>query len=290
MSTSAPLHVVTGAAGGIGLECARRLGRRGPLILADREREPLAAVAGRLLADGYAIEELIAGDLADPGEALALAAALRDRPLGTLVHAAGLSPSMADGRTIVDVNLIGTDALLRAFLPYASTGSVAICVASIAGHQARAASEHATSPRVLALLDDPDHPALFDTLLAATNGAIVHPQVAYALSKLGVLRLVRRQADLWGEAGARLVSVSPGLIDTPMGRAEIAQDPSVRALAAHAALRRLGGPREVAAAVDWLASPEASYVTGIDLIVDGGATAAAERAAAPPARGPLAAA
>lgn len=75
-----------------------------------------------------------------------------------------------------------------------------------------------------------------------------------------------------------------------MGRAEIAQDPSVRALAAHAALRRLGGPREVAAAIDWLASPEASYVTGIDLIVDGGATAAAERTAAPPARGPLAAA
>lgn len=290
MTTSEPLHVVTGASGGIGLECARRIGRRGPLVLADREPEPLAAVADRLVADGYEVERTVCGDLADPGEALALAGALRDRPLGALVHAAGLSPSTADGRTIFDVNLLGTDALLRAFQPYAVAGSVAVCIASIGGHRLTGAEQLREDPRVLRLLDDPDHPALFDTLLAVTNGAIVHPHVAYALSRLAVIRLCRRQARSWGEAGARIVSVSPGVVDTPMGRAELLLEPTARGLVTGSALRRLGYPREVAAAVDWLASPEASYVTGTDLVVDGGAIAGVERAATAPPAGPLAAA
>ncbi|MDW5594724.1 SDR family oxidoreductase [Conexibacter stalactiti] len=281
MTSSEPIHVVTGAAGGIGFECARRLGHRGALVLADREREPLDAIAAKLAADGYLIEATVVGDLADPGEALALAAALDDRPLGALVHAAGLSPSLADGRTVFDVNLVATDALLRAFLPHAVGGSVAICVASTAGH---AVPEPTT--RVLRLLDDPDRPALFDALLAATNGAIVHPQVAYALSKLAVIRLCRREAATWGAAGARLLSVSPGLIDTPMGRAELSAEPQVREIVTGSALKRLGTPREIAAAVDWLASPAASYVTGTDVVLDGGALAGAERAAAPAAAAP----
>lgn len=291
MTTSEPLHVVTGAAGGIGLECARRIGRRGALVLADREPEPLAAVAQRLVADGYEVAQTVCGDLGDPGEALALAGALRERPLGALVHAAGLSPSMADGRTIFDVTLLGADALLRAFQPYATTGSVAVCVASIGGHRLAAGrAEPEVGERVLRLLDDPDHPALFDTLLAATNGAIVHPHVAYALSKLAVIRLCRREADRWGEVGARIVSVSPGVVDTPMGRAELMLEPRVRGIVTGSALRRLGFPREIAAAVDWLASPEASYVTGTDLVIDGGAIAGIERSARPSAAGPLAAA
>lgn len=269
MTSTQPIHVVTGAGGAIGFECARRVGHRGPLLLADRDPEALANATARLTLDGFVVEHQVARDLSRPGEALALAGKLGDRPLASLVHAAGLSPSAAGGRTVFDVNLRTTDALLRAFLPSARAGSVAVCVASIAGHAQ-------VSDRVLRLLDDLDHPAQFDALLAATDGEIVHPHVAYQLAHVGVIRLCRRAATLWGEQGGRVVSVSPGIVDTADSRASLNDDARLRRLLDGAALGRLGNPREVAAAVDWLVSPEASYVTGSDVVVDGGVSAAAE--------------
>jgi NAD(P)-dependent dehydrogenase (short-subunit alcohol dehydrogenase family) len=271
MTSTEPIHVVTGAGGAIGFECARRVGHRGPLLLADRDPERLASATARLTLDGFVVEHQVARDLSRPGEALALAGRIGDRPLGALVHAAGLSSSAAGGRTVFDTNLLTTDALLRAFLPSARRGSVAVLVASIAGHAP-------LSDRVARLLDDLDHPALFDALLAATDGEIVHPHVAYQLAHAGVIRLCRRAAALWGEQGGRVVSVSPGIVDTAASRASLNDDARLRRLVDGAALGRLGNPREIAAVVDWLVSPEASYVTGSDVVVDGGVSAAAEEA------------
>jgi NAD(P)-dependent dehydrogenase (short-subunit alcohol dehydrogenase family) len=272
MTSTEPLHVVTGAGGAIGFECARRIGHRGPLLLVDRDPERLAAATARLTLDGFVVERQAARDLSRPGEALALAGMLGDRPLGALVHAAGVGASAAGGRTVFDGNLLTADALLRAFLPSAREGSVAVCVTSVA-------AQTPVGERVARLLDDLDHPALFDALLSATDGEVVHPHVAYALAQRGIVRLCRRASALWGEAGARVVSVSAGLLDTADTRARLNDDARLRAVADGAPLRRLGSPREVAATVDWLVSPQASYVTGTDVVVDGGATAAAEEAA-----------
>ncbi|MFM8303031.1 MAG: SDR family oxidoreductase, partial [Actinomycetota bacterium] len=102
------------------------------------------------------------------------------------------------------------------------------------------------------------------------------PGVAYAYAKRGVQRLVRRTAIAWGPAGGRINSMSPGLIDTPMGRQEFSQQPAMATMLERTPLGRQGRADELAAVVAFLCGPEASYVSGSDVLVDGGCTAGVE--------------
>lgn len=98
--------------------------------------------------------------------------------------------------------------------------------------------------------------------------------MAYILAKHGVLRLVRHTSAAWGRRGARIVSVSPGVIETPMGLAEIAAGNGTAEMIDLSALGRAGHPEEVARVIAFLCSEDSSYVTGTDILVDGGTTAA----------------
>jgi NAD(P)-dependent dehydrogenase (short-subunit alcohol dehydrogenase family) len=181
--------------------------------------------------------------------------------LDALVVTAGVSPVMADARTIFDVDLAGTFRVLEAFDGLVTEGSVGVCVASMAGHLGGAWPETTVQQ-----LDDP--------LNSPDAGLTDDPGFAYLLAKLGVMRLVRRKAKEWGRRGARILSVSPGVIDTPMGRLEVEGTGGAAELAGGSALGRLGRPEEVAAVVAFLCSDAASYMTGTDILVDGGAVAA----------------
>jgi NAD(P)-dependent dehydrogenase (short-subunit alcohol dehydrogenase family) len=259
--------VVVGAGSGMGAAVARLLAGRGRrLLVADRDAASAAGVAADLPGD----VEAVACDITDDAAVAALVE--RTGTLGALVLTAGLSPHMADGRRIVTVNLVATEALLRAFEDVLAPGAAAVCFASMAAHSIPA------DPAVDALLDDPSSPTLLDDLAAL--GLVDHPGIAYAVSKRGVIRLVERRARRWGEAGARLVSLSPGIIDTPMGRLEDAREPVMAEMVARSALAREGRPEEVAAVASFLVSDAASFVTGIDVLVDGGAVAG-QRAPAP---------
>lgn len=256
--------MVTGAAGGMGGAVAARFASRHPLILVDVDGDRLAAAAGEHVEVAPRVTE-VSADLAQAaGAERVLAAIDAAGGFATFVNAAGLSTSMAGPERIIEVNLIGTARLVEALGARAGAGSVGVCIASMAAYR--------NGPDAYdALLEDPLAPGLFERLEEAL-GASMESSQAYDLSKRGVVLLCERLAAAWGARGARLVSVSPGLIATGMGLRE--QSDRGRDLVETAALGRIGEAAEVASVVEFLAGPGAAYVSGCDLLVDGGAIAA----------------
>lgn len=252
-------HVVVGATSGIGREVAIRLAKRGPVMVVGRKRDVADALTAELGPDATAVT----CDLSD-GEAID-ALAQRVPRLGALVVTAALSPQAAEPRTIVAVNLAGVARLVDAFTPAVSQNSVGVCFATVTAHTEK------PSPEALHALDNPLGPSLFDQLAAAHPGLDRDSGAAYRLSKLGVRRLCDRKAIDWARYGGRFVCITPGVIETPMTALSRSQRPAfVAELESATALGRTGRPHEIAAVVDFVCSPEASYLTGTEIVVDGG--------------------
>ena len=131
----------------------------------------------------------------------------------------------------------------------------------------------APAPDVITLLEEPLAKGFLGALEQAVGGAVT-TQLAYQLSKFALMRYVRQRAAQWGQRGARIVSLSPGLIATPMGALEYAQNPVKYDLLAKTPVGREGTMLEIADAIDFLASDRASFISGTDLLVDGGIAAA----------------
>jgi NAD(P)-dependent dehydrogenase (short-subunit alcohol dehydrogenase family) len=257
----------------MGFACAQRLCTMvDTLVAVDLDADSLTAAVAELRAAATARVEPFPLDVTDRDGVAELAA--RSAELGTLravAHAAGISPTMADWRRIFAVDLVGSAILVDALRPLAVAGTALVCFASMAPTVAGVTA----GPDVAAVLDAPLEPDFLDRCHAVLGPGVEDTGAAYSWAKLGVRRLARREAVRLGPVGARVCSVSPGIIDTPQGRQEAAHHTDkMDELVRRTPLARRGRAEEVAAVVAFALSAEASFLNGIDILVDGGVCAA----------------
>jgi len=249
-------NVVIGAASGMGAATAHKLAPRGKLIVADFNLAGAEKIAEEIGGDVKAM----ACDISNQAQIDALMAEVGE--LEALVVTAGVSGAQAPGRRILEVNLIGLERIVRAAEPKVREGTVGILTASQSGYMVP------DVPEMFAVIDDPLAPGMIERL--ATFMDVDSPSLCYQLSKRGVHRMARRHAKAWGMRGGRILSISPGISDTPMGRKEIDGHPVMLEMIKAAPLGRRGKPEDIANVIAFLTSNEAAYMTGCDVLVDGG--------------------
>jgi NAD(P)-dependent dehydrogenase (short-subunit alcohol dehydrogenase family) len=241
-------YLVTGAASGLGAAVTARLRDRGDRVVTVDLRDcdvnaDLGTPAGR-------------------AEALGAALALVDGPLAGLVPCAGLGPQVPDHALIASVNYFGAVAFLDGCVDALAAGAPAAAVAI---------SSNSTT------LDPTVSPDLVDAFLAGDEprarelASAMAGNSVYATSKVAIARDVRRRVIDWGERGVRINAVAPGPFQSPLLQQGI-DDPVFGPLitALEVPSGAIGTPDEVAAAITFLLGPDASYVHGSILFVDGG--------------------
>ena len=254
--------------GGMGQAIARRLGAGKTILLADYNEKTLSSAAESLAADGHHVESRSV-DVASPESVHGLAEYAASLGSVTQVaHTAGLSLSQASAEAILAVDLLGVALVLDEFGEVVAPGGAGVVIASMAGHMFPPLSvEH---ERALA------HNPPSELLQLDFVRNVTEPAFAYPMAKQANHIRVRAASAHWGRRGARINSISPGIISTPMGQQELASPvgDGMRAMVGMSGTGRIGTPDDIAAATAFLLGPDATFITGTDLLVDGGVIAA----------------
>ncbi|AXQ78947.1 SDR family oxidoreductase [Streptococcus chenjunshii] len=260
--------VVLLGAGAIGLAIARRVATNKVVLLGDISEKNLEAAKTELENAGFTAETAVV----DGGDRQSIQAfADKADALGKVtryIHTAGVSPNQASFKDIVRVDLVGTAIALEVFGKIIADGGSGIVVASMAGHMF---VDNVTLKQRKALAQTPaDELADLDFLQDDTI-----PGGGYGISKQANILRVQAESLNWAERGARLNTISPGIIITPLARHELKANPEGSgALVDNSATKRMGTTDEVGQAGAYLLSDEAGFITGSDLLIDGGVIAA----------------
>ncbi len=261
--------VVLIGAGSIGQAIARRVGAGRHIVLADLLQEN-AKVAAKTLSDAGFDVSTAAADVSsrEAIHALARAAAARG-PVKGLIHAAGVSPSQASPATILKVDLYGTAVVLEEFGEVIASGGAGVVIASQSGHRLGALTAEQDTALAMTPAD------LLLSLPVLQPDKVTDPLHAYQLSKRGNSLRVMAEAVRWGRRGARINTISPGIIITPLAHDELSgpRGAGYRQMIETSPAGRAGTPDEVAGVAALLMGPDGAFITGGDFLMDGGVTA-----------------
>lgn len=261
--------VVVIGAGSIGQACARRVSAGRRVLLADLD-VAAAEAAAKVLGDAGFDVRTATVDVSSRESVRALveeAMSLGD--VWVVIHAAGVSPSQASPATILAVDLYGTALILEAFGKVIVKGGSGIVIASQSGHRLGAL----TAEENKALATTPVEELLALPMLQPSE--VKDSLHAYQLSKRGNALRVMFEAVRWGKRGARVNTISPGIIFTPLARDELSgpRGAGYRRMIELSPAGRGGTPDEVGHVAALLMGSEGAFITGSDFLMDGGVTA-----------------
>ncbi len=262
--------IVVIGAGSIGQAIVRRVSAGKHVLLADIKRDNAEAAAKVLFNAGFSVSTATV-DVSSRSSVHALVeAATNVGEVTGVIHAAGVSPSQAPPETILKVDLYGTALVLEEFGNVIARGGSSIVIASQSGH--RLPPLTAEQNALLAMTP-------VDELLALPMlqlDQIKDSLHAYQISKRGNSLRVMAEAVRWGKRSARVNTISPGIIITPLANDELQgpRGPGYRRMIEVSAAGRAGTPDEVGTVGALLMGPEGAFITGSDFLMDGGVTAA----------------
>lgn len=260
--------LLTGA-GQIGLAIARRMGYGKKKVVGDKSKanaDNICHVLNEAGFDALAVEM----DLSSRTSILDIIGVAQDYgDIAMLVNAAGVSPSQASIETILKVDLYGTAVLLEEVGKVICKGGVGVTISSQSGHRMPALGTEADN----LLATTPSGELLSLPMLQPVN--IRDTLHAYQMAKRCNVKRVMAQAVEWGEKGARINSISPGIIVTPLALDEFngPRGDFYKNMFAKCPAGRPGTADEVANVAELLMSERGAFITGADFLIDGGATA-----------------
>ncbi|WDF79942.1 SDR family oxidoreductase [Mucilaginibacter sp. KACC 22773] len=262
--------IVVIGAGSIGQAIARRVSAGKHILLADLKQENGDAAAKVLSEAGFEVS----ATTVDISSRMSIQALVeKATSIGSitgLIQAAGVSPSQASPSTILHVDLYGNAVVLEEFGKVIASGGSGVVIASQSGHRLPAL----TPEQDKALATTPaDELLSLDFLQPAQVKDSLH---AYQLSKRGNSLRVMAEAVTWGKRGARINAISPGIIITPLAKDELSgpRGEGYRKMIDISAVGRAGTPDEVGNVGALLMGQDGAFITGSDILMDGGVTAA----------------
>jgi NAD(P)-dependent dehydrogenase (short-subunit alcohol dehydrogenase family) len=261
--------IVVIGAGSIGQAIVRRVGAGKHILLSDINKANNEAAAKTLSEAGFEVSTTTVDISSRQSVHSLVVTATKIGNVTGLIHAAGVSPSQASPATILKVDLFGTAVILEEFGNIIAEGGAGVVISSQSGHRLPAL----TPKQNKALATTPADKLLELAFLQLNQ--VTDSLHAYQLSKRGNSLRAMAEAVRWGKRGARINTISPGIIITPLAKDELSgpRGDGYRKMINTCAVGRAGTPDEVGNVANLLMGKDGAFITGSDFLMDGGVTA-----------------